>query len=66
MPWNRKVQFGSLTCVEKHAWNFHLGAIQASLFMDDLSMDDCSIKNVHSSVLALEEPYGQAWSWLIS
>ena len=40
MPRNRNVWFISLTCVEKHAWNFRLGVIQASLLMDDLFMDD--------------------------
>ena len=43
--------FTPLTRVEKHAWNFRLGVIQASLLMDDLFTDDCFIKNAHSSIL---------------
>ena len=53
MPRNRNLWFTPLTYVKEHAWNFHLRVVQASFMMDDLFTNDCSIKNAHSSILAL-------------
>ena len=82
VPRNRNMRFTPLTCVEEHAWNFRLEVVQASFLMDNLFTDDCFIKNAHSSILALgilmdelgaqssilalDDSYAQAWSWLIS
>ena len=41
---DRNMWFISLTCVEENAWTSRLGVVQASLLMDDLFIDDCSIK----------------------